>query len=46
MAAYTGQLTVYHTGPASRGTRRATAVKPRTTGAQSGVKGYYPLREP
>ena len=40
MAAYTGQLTVYHTGPASRGTRRATAVKPRSTG----MSPYTPAR--
>ena len=31
MAAFPVQLAVYHTKPASRGTRRATAVKPRPT---------------
>ena len=31
MAVFPVQLAVYHTRPASRGTRRATAVKPRPT---------------
>ncbi len=55
-AVFTGQLAEHHTRPASRGTRRATAVKPRPAcfssstlracSAQSGVQGYYPYREP
>ena len=31
MAVFSVQLAVYHARPASRGTRRATAVKPRPT---------------
>ena len=57
MAACTRQLAGNPARPASRGTFRATAVKPRPTftcpstplrggAAQSGVKGHCPLREP
>ena len=54
-AVFPVQLAVYHARPASRGTCRATAVKPRPSrmslyaparSAQSGVKGHCPLREP
>ena len=55
MAVYTGQLMGNHTRPASREARCRVAVERsqaarlpiplRAKGAQSGVKGYYPLRE-
>ncbi len=56
MAAHTGELMENHFRPASRETRRRAVVEGsqaaclpmplRAKGAQSGVKGYYPLREP
>ena len=56
MAVYTGQLMGNYTRLASREARRRAAVEGsqaaclpmplRAKGAQSGVKGYYPLREP
>ena len=41
MAVFSVQLAVYHTKPASRGTRRATAVKPRPTCFLSSAPAPY-----